>query len=155
MKLLVPRITFLFLWLPYSLICQIQLPDLFTNQMVLQRNVSIPIWGQTAPSVKITVAMELENSIDSTTLEELTGRSDAEGNWKIYLKPKPAGGPYKITIRTEKDTVVLKGILFGEVWICSGQYNMEWPLKSSRFNQEALEYANQPNIRLFHLKKIH
>lgn len=155
MKLLVPRITFLFLWLPYSLICQIQLPDLFTNQMVLQRNVSIPIWGQTGPSVKITVAMELENSIDSTTLEELSGRSDAEGNWKIYLKPKPAGGPYKITIRTEKDTVVLKDILFGEVWICSGQSNMEWPLKSSRFNQEALEYANQPNIRLFHLKKIH
>ena len=155
MKLLFPRITLLLLWLPYSSIGQIQLPDLFTNQMVLQRNVSIPIWGQTTPSVKITATIELENSTDSPSREESSGWSDAKGNWQLNWSAKPAGGPYKITLSTEMDTVIIRDILIGEVWICSGQSNMEWPLKNSKFYQEALEDADQPNIRLFHLKKIH
>lgn len=141
--------------LPNLLFSQITLPNLFTDHMILQREVPIRIWGQTAPSVKINATLALESSNEHSTVAEISGWSDAQGNWTLTFAAESAGGPYQILLWTSLDTIEIKDVLIGEVWICSGQSNMEWALKNSKFGEEALINAYRPNLRLFHLQKIH
>jgi sialate O-acetylesterase len=156
MKLFSCGLTLLFLGLTTTLSSQIELPVLFTDQMVLQREVPVPIWGQTTPSVKITAVLDLlDPSFGWVSIETVSGVSDSKGHWQLTLSPRSAGGPYRIKISTHRDTVNLEEVLFGEVWLCSGQSNMEWLLKNSKYGQEVLDNIKSSNLRLFHLKKIH
>lgn len=156
MKLLPCGLTLLLLGLTATLSSQIQLPVLFTDQMVLQRDVYIPIWGKTSPSVKIKAVLDLPDpSSGWVSVETVSGTADSQGHWQLTISPRPAGGPYRIKISTQQDTVTLEEVLFGEVWLCSGQSNMEWSLKNSKYGKEALANFEPSNLRLFHLKKIH
>lgn len=155
MKKSILRFILLFMGFHFSLFSQIQLPLLFTDQMVLQREVPIPLWGKTAPSVKITSVLSRVDSSGWTLVEKVSGWSDAQGNWKLTLSPKAAGGPYQIKLTTANDTVTLHEVVIGEVWLCSGQSNMEWTLKNSKYGKETLANIKPSNPRLFHLKKIH
>lgn len=112
--------------------------NLFSNGAVLQQGQPVPVWGTAGGNEKVTV--EFQNQKVSTTAKD--------GQWRIQLKPLHAGGPYTMTIRGE-DTVTVENILVGEVWVCSGQSNMEWSLSASANAQEHITNAKDPQLRLF------
>jgi sialate O-acetylesterase len=116
---------------------------LFTDNAVLQRDREIPVWGAAADGEKITV--ELNGKKAATTAKD--------GRWQVKLPPMPAGGPFELTISGE-NTLVIKNVLIGEVWLCSGQSNMERQLgprggQPNLVNWEAdMAAAQFPEIRL-------
>lgn len=105
---------------------QTRLPAFFADNMVLQRQQPVSIWGTDSPQANITVQGSWGKNASTT--------SDANGHWKLKLQTPDGGGPYTVTIKGSKE-IVLKNVLIGEVWLCSGQSNMEMPVKG---------YANQP-----------
>lgn len=107
---------------------QTRLPALFADNMVLQQQQLVAVWGNDVPNKKILVK--------GSWGKESTATADGKGCWKLKLQTPAAGGPYTVTITGSK-IVVLKNVLIGEVWLCSGQSNMEMPVKG---------YANQPVI---------
>ncbi|MDR3708110.1 MAG: sialate O-acetylesterase [Capsulimonadaceae bacterium] len=106
---------------------------LFTDNAVLQQELPIPVWGTADANEPITVSMNGQT---------VTTTADAAGAWSVNLTPMPAGGPYTLTITgTPADTITLKNILVGEVWICSGQSNMQYPLSGFKVAPELTIYA--------------
>lgn len=126
----------------------IEVNPLFTDNMVLQQKQKIPIWGKAESGGKVTVIFQNE---------EKSAIVDKDGKWRIDLSPVPAGGPYELLIKGEK-THKINNVLVGEVWICSGQSNMEMPVSGNWakvFNdKEEVANANHPNIRLFQVEKV-
>lgn len=122
----------------------IQIDEIFTDHAVLQRDAEVPVWGTAGPggTVKVEVG-------DAVALAEV----DQNGNWMVELPALKAGGPYPMHI-IGKDTTTLKNILVGDVWLASGQSNMEWPLNAQVDNyEEEIANANYPKIRLFTVEK--
>lgn len=119
---------------------QVKLPRIFGDNMVLQREKPIAIWGWADAKAKIKV--QFNN-------QQKTAVADKSGKWSVSLDPEKAGGPYALTV-TGKNTVTINNILVGEVWICSGQSNMEWPLRATDHAEAEIAQANYPNIR--HIK---
>lgn len=115
---------------------------LFSAGAVLQRDQAIPIWGTARDGEQVTV--ELAGQKLSTTAEQ--------GVWRVELKPISAGGPFTLTL-TGDNTVTLDNILVGEVWICSGQSNMEWPLHKTANAEAERSKANFPQLRMFTVAK--
>jgi sialate O-acetylesterase len=124
---------------------QVSLPAIFGDHMVMQRDQPDPVWGWASPGASITV--QIGEQSHATT-------ADGAGAWRILLDPIHATGPLEMTIRSDKDGgVAYHDILIGEVWICSGQSNMEFPVDRV-FNAEVeLLSANYPRIRLMTIKK--
>lgn len=118
---------------------QVSVPAIFNNHMVLQRNHQNPIWGKASVGEKITV------SIDKQKQHTI---ADSKGNWRVQLDSLKVGGPYKLTIKG-KNKIVFDDVLVGEVWVCSGQSNMQWSVINSNHSDLELASANYPNIRLF------
>ena len=100
---------------------KIKLPNIFSNDMVLQQNTTVKIWGWGNPNEKVTVKAEWMKS-------PVTVTTGANGKWIAKIKTAKAGGPYTITITGENE-IALTNVLLGEVWICSGQSNMEFTIK--------------------------
>ncbi|PWU05060.1 MAG: sialate O-acetylesterase [Bacteroidetes bacterium] len=129
-----------FLHLFYCGSSQIKLPRLISNGMVLQRNALLKIWGWATPNEKIKI--EFKKEIISTI-------ADRDGNWSIQLSAQKAGGPYEIHL-TASNKIDLTDIYFGDVWLCSGQSNME--INMSRVQDKYPQFiasANNPQIRQF------
>ena len=99
---------------------QVKLQPLFTDNMVLQQQADVPIWGEDKAGKKVTVTTSWDKIKSTTT-------TAANGKWKVSVATPKAGGPYSITISDGK-TVRLNNVLIGEVWLCSGQSNMEMPI---------------------------
>ncbi|HEY9046971.1 MAG TPA: sialate O-acetylesterase [Ohtaekwangia sp.] len=126
---------------------QLRLPSLFDNHMILQQQSPIPIWGWSHPSQDITIHV----SWDTTTIKT---KSDNTTYWSATLYTPPASNkPYTITIQAGGEQRVLQDVLVGEVWLCSGQSNMEWSMENSADGKQAMAQANDPAIRLFHVSK--
>jgi sialate O-acetylesterase len=125
---------------------QLRLPKIFGDSMVLQRNAPLKIWGWASPGETIRVRFHNQQKI---------AQAAANGSWQTVLAPEPAGGPYFLQVQ-EKTTITLHGILMGDIWVCSGQSNMEMPLNGwgqvLNFEQE-IATANYPAIRLFTVEK--
>ncbi len=124
-----------------TLLADVKLPQLFSDHMVLQRNIPLPIWGTAAPGEEIRV------SIDK---QELTTKANGQGEWKVKLAPLGLGEPRTLTVRG-KNTLVLKDVLVGEVWVGSGQSNMAGTVKGYAANDPVLaEMAKKsfPQLRL-------
>ncbi len=123
----------------------IDLPILFSDNMVLQRDKNIPVWGTAVPGGEIIV--EIAGQQKSTEVTK-------DGKWRIDLQPISVGGPYDLII-IGVDTISYKNVMVGEVWICSGQSNMEMALagwgKINNYKEE-IANADYPNIRLFQVK---
>ncbi|CAG0949273.1 hypothetical protein PHYC_00097 [Phycisphaerales bacterium] len=116
----------------------------FTDNAVLQHNASVPIWGWADPGEKVLVNTPWLSAPKETS-------AGADGRWEVRLDtPAADGKPFEISI-SGSDTVVLKNLLLGEVWVCSGQSNMEWPLRASANGEEAVNGAVRPTIRLFNV----
>jgi sialate O-acetylesterase len=120
----------------------VKLPSIFANNMVLQQGKKISIWGRALPGEKI--AVKFIN-------QEITTETKADGRWSAKLKPVKAGGPFVMQI-SSSNTIVLKNILVGEVWLCSGQSNMELSVEKAANAETEIANANFPNIRLFIVK---
>ena len=136
-------VTFLLLFLAGSLAAQVKLPTYFSNHMVLQKGIAMPVWGWATPGEKVTVT--LEKSSLSTT-------ADKEGKWMVKLPSMDYGGPYKLNIQG-KTNLSFENVMIGEVWVCSGQSNMEFQLITSKNGEAEVAASNYPNIRLFTVKK--
>jgi sialate O-acetylesterase len=115
--------------------------------MVLQRHAPVHIWRWSAPGEEVSVAFHEQHA---------TTRSDEIGKWSLYLGSESAGGPYQLTVRSN-NTVTLSNILVGNVWLTSGQSNMEIPLKGFpatmvKDSAKTIASANHPEIRLLRLE---
>jgi sialate O-acetylesterase len=119
---------------------QVMLPSMFCDSMILQRDKPVSIWGTAKPNEKITIQF---------LNKKYNVRADSEGNWKASFPAQKAGGPHQMTlIATNK--IILKEILFGDVWFCSGQSNMVHQMNIHDVTYaEDIAKANYPNIRQF------
>jgi len=121
----------------------VRLPGVFGDHMVLQRGMPIRVWGWADPAEKVTVTIgRLKGSVTA----------DARGKWRAELDPLKTVGSLKMTVRG-KNTVILKDVLAGDVWFCSGQSNMYWPVKSSADARKEIGAAKWPQIRSFEVSK--
>ncbi len=118
----------------------IELPAVFGDNMILQRESQVPVWGRAKPDIKVDV---------SIAGQKASTRAGKSGFWKLSLSPLPAGGPHKMIIQAGNETLTFKNVLIGEVWLCSGQSNMKFPLSSCDGGKETAARASNPRIRLF------
>lgn len=133
-------ITALLITVHYSW-AQIRLASIFGNDMVLQQQADVPLWGWANPTQEVTV----KGSWDNIEVKTVT---DHNARWKVTLKTPAAGGPYTVSFRTNYE-VTLQNVMIGEVWLCSGQSNMEWSMSASTDGTAEAPSANYPGIRLF------
>ena len=122
----------------------IRLPPIVSSNMVLQQNSQATLWGWSDPSERFTIACSWKNTVDSITAFN-------SGKWKAKISTPVAGGPYTITIKGRANTIVLENILIGEVWICSGQSNME--MSNTQQIKDELPNSKNENIRFFTVAK--
>lgn len=136
----------LFLMISSSALANVTLPNIFGDNMVLQRNSEVKIWGWANPKEEIKLVSGWNN-------QEYKAVTNNQAKWELTIKTPQAGGPYTISIKGYNE-VLLKNILIGEVWICSGQSNMEmsasWGIDNGG---EEVKNAANPNIRFFTVLK--
>ena len=128
----------------------VELPAVIADHMVLQQELDAPIWGSAAPGEAVRVRADW-------LTEEVTTEADADGNWMVRLRTPEAGGPHSITI-TGGNTITLEDVMIGEVWVCSGQSNMEFAVESTGPGYPGVDNylldigsADFPDIRLFNV----
>lgn len=141
----------LFLFVFFLVKAELKVASVLGDNMVLQRNTEIKIWGKTDPNQKVTVKTDWNKIKVNTT-------SNEKGEWLVKVKTTEAGGPYSISISSGKDKVSLKNILLGEVWLCSGQSNMEMQVAGGTDmpiidSNDLILDADNDDIRLFALQK--
>ena len=125
----------------------IKLPAIVSSNMVLQRNTTVKLWGWADANEKITIKT-------SWTKNAINIQADAKGNWSVDAQTTNSKEPQKITLKSKTSNITLDNILFGEVWLCSGQSNMEMPMKGYTGqpifgSAQAVAKSNNPNLRLF------
>lgn len=135
-----------------SVHAEVRLPALVSSNMVLQRNTTVVLWGWADPKERI--------SIDASWLiSPIDLKADNEGNWRVEVKTTNSKEAQTIKIKSETSNVVLENILFGEVWLCSGQSNMELPVKGflgqpTFGSVNSIANSHNPNLRLFSVDRV-
>jgi sialate O-acetylesterase len=122
---------------------EVHLPSIISDNMVLQRGVKVRIWGTANAGEHVTV------TFDKKSVNTVAG---PQGNWEVWLGPLKPGAASELVVKGD-NVLTIKNVLVGEVWICSGQSNMEWPLSNTDNAAETLAQANYPEIRLFTVEK--
>ncbi|MDP8243115.1 MAG: sialate O-acetylesterase [Candidatus Hinthialibacter antarcticus] len=117
---------------------------LFSDHMVLQQGKTIHVWGTANPGEKVTVQLDRQKKSTKT---------GDNGEWKVALKKMTVGGPYELTISGD-NTITYNNVMLGEVWVCSGQSNMQWTVSNSNNPDYEIKMANYPNIRLFYVPRV-
>jgi len=118
---------------------EVHLPAVIGENMVLQQGVELPIWGWAAPGERVTVTIAGQSRCAVAA---------ADDKWMVRMPPMPAGGPHEMTVAAS-NTITLANVMVGEVWLCSGQSNMYWPVGKCADGAAEAAAANYPNIRLF------
>jgi sialate O-acetylesterase len=121
----------------------LSLPSIYQDGIVLQRDQTIPLRGRAGPNAEVAITLAGYTSIL---------RSDASGHWKTSLAALPAGGPHELKIESENETRRISDVLVGDVWICSGQSNMEWSLGMCADGKS--ETADLPNLRFMKIDHL-
>jgi len=138
---------FVFILISGTMMANVSLPNIFGDNMVLQRNSEVKIWGWGNPKEEIKLVSSWNN-------QEYKVTANNQAQWELKIKTPEAGGPFRISIKGYNE-VVLKNILIGEVWVCSGQSNMEmsasWGIDNG---EEEAKNATNPNIRFFTVPKL-
>ena len=122
---------------------EVALPSVWSDHVVVQRGLPVHVWGKAAAGEQVTV--RFRNATATTVANDL-------GRWELYLPPGQAGGPFPMEIQGT-NRIVLPDVLVGDVWIASGQSNMEFDTKGVLNAEQELKDAQQPAIRLFHVEK--
>ena len=117
----------------------VTLPSIFRDDMMLQRDVLVSVWGTADAGERVTVTLGKQRP---------TAVADAAGKWTVKLAPLKAGGPFEMTV-TGKNTVKIANVLVGDVWLCGGQSNMAMSVRSSMNSAQETASADLPNIRLY------
>lgn len=130
---------------PISLRAELTLPRVFSDHMVLQRGESIPVFGRASPGEQVTVEFAGVSA---------QAAADTNGTWRVELAGVQGVGPFELVVRSGETSVTYRDVLVGEVWLCSGQSNMEWAVKLANNPQEEIAGATQPRIRLLNLPRI-
>jgi len=149
---LISSIAVSFLLFAQSINAEVKLPAIVSSNMVLQRNTTVTLWGWADAKEKI--------SIDATWLNNvLNVEADKEGNWRIEVETTNSKEPQTITIKSKTSDITLENVLFGEVWLCSGQSNMQQPLKGytgqPTFGSAMMvAKSDNPDLRLFTVDRI-
>lgn len=127
---------------------QLRLPSFFSDNMVLQRETAVTIWGWSAPGQKIYVTNSWNNTTDSA-------RADGGARWALTVNTPAAGGPYTLTVKGG-NTVTFNNVMIGEVWVCSGQSNMQWSNRNGLVKADSALVAGavNPNIRFLQIPHI-
>ena len=120
----------------------VRLPAIISDNMVLQQGTKVRIWGNARPGERVIVAFQNKSS---------EAVADGQGRWAVFIGPLKSGGPADLTVKGA-NTLTIKNVLVGEVWLCSGQSNMEWPLANTIGATETLAQANYPEIRMFRVE---
>jgi sialate O-acetylesterase len=134
-----------------SLSCssKILLPAVLANHMVLERNTTVPIWGWSDPGESIAVTGSWASG------DTIKTQATRDGRWRVDLPTKDAGGPYTLSVKGAWETVTLTDVMLGEVWLCSGQSNMEFNANWGVDNKATeVAQADFPGIRFFHVPKV-
>ncbi len=132
------------LWLAVSLpvavpaMGDVRLPHVISANMVVQRDVPVHIWGWAAPGEEVSITLK-----DG----QARAKADENGRWSVKLPAMPAGGPHELVVAGQNE-IRVKNVLVGEVWVCSGQSNMAWPVSRADNAQEEIAAAKFPEIRL-------
>src|ERR1700741_1909597 len=121
---------------------EVHLPAIISDNMVLQQGTKVRIWGKARPGERVTVTFQ-NKSNDAV--------ADAQGRWQVFIGPLKSGAAAELTVKGD-NLLTIKNILVGEVWLCSGQSNMEWPLANTIGAAETLAQANYPEIRMFRVE---
>jgi sialate O-acetylesterase len=129
---------------------EIKVASILGDNMVLQRNTEVRLWGKAKPLEKLIISASWSNNKVNTVCNE-------NGEWLVKVKTTEAGGPYTITIKSDKETITLKNILLGEVWLCSGQSNMQmqmegFPDQPVNNSNDLMVDADNDNVRMFTVK---
>lgn len=133
------------LWIPVLLLTgtgaagQIRMPHIFQDNMVLQRDKPVTVWGWAAPREKVTVT--LAGNVQRS-------EADAQGKWKVSLSPLPAGGPYALHIKGSNH-LQFTNVLIGDVWVCGGQSNMQWKIRQTDHRETDTSWVKANQVRLF------
>ena len=122
----------------------VRLPHVMSDNMVLQRDIELPVWGWAAAGEAVTVTLGEHKA---------TAKAGDDGKWQVRLPAMKAGGPHEMTIEGQ-NRIALKNILVGEVWVCSGQSNMAWPVSRSDNAEKEIAAAKFPQIRLFQIPRV-
>jgi sialate O-acetylesterase len=128
----------------------VKLPALISDNMVLQEGRQVAIWGAADAGEQVTVSLGEQKQ---------TATADSNGQWKVELEPLKKGGPFEMTV-AGKNTVIIHNVLVGEVWVCSGQSNMEFAVWNhgvfggAKNAEQEVAAANYPLLRLFIVKKV-
>lgn len=133
-------ILFVLLFVLHLYASSLELPKIFSSNMVLQRDMLIPVWGKADPGVAITIDFAESSA-------SVVAKSD--GNWKILISEYPAGGPYDMKITCPDSTIIFQNVMVGDVWVASGQSNLQWTVQNSNNAEQEIAVANFSNIRLF------
>lgn len=124
----------------------VSLPAVFSDHMVLQQNSEVKIWGWGDPNEEITITTSWNN-------QSVKVNTNNQANWNAKITTPTAGGPFEITIQGY-NKVIINDVLIGEVWLCSGQSNMQWtPNAGIDHGEEEIQKANYPSIRFFSVAK--
>jgi len=129
--------------LTFTTFAEVRLPKIFTDHMVLQQDKPVILWGWADPGETVTAQI---------LQQKQATKANDKGEWKLTLPPLKAGGPIEIIV-TGSNTIKLTDVLVGEVWVCSGQSNMEMGIKAVQNGDQEIAAADHPNIRLFLIPK--
>ncbi|NDD63447.1 MAG: hypothetical protein EBZ36_05655, partial [Acidobacteria bacterium] len=127
------------LTLTFNGLADVRLSSIFADGMVLQRERPVRIWGKANVGEAVTVRFRGET---------LKTTADALGRWEVFLKPGSAGGPFELNIEGN-NAIRIADVLVGEVWVASGQSNMEWRVSASNDPERETAAANFPQIRFY------
>ncbi len=123
----------------HPLLAEVTLPSMFSDNMVLQREAKISVWGKASPGEAVSVTLGGQHK---------STKADDHGAWKVALDALEAGGPFEIKVEGG-NAITIHNVLVGEVWVCSGQSNMAWTVNQSSDAKREIAAADHPKIRLF------
>ncbi|MCA9054259.1 MAG: 9-O-acetylesterase, partial [Planctomycetaceae bacterium] len=123
---------------------EVKLPAVFGSHMVLQRDIPVPVWGWGAPGEQVTVRFRDQQQAATT---------GNDGKWSVKLDPLTVGEPGTLTVQGQ-NTLTLEDVLVGEVWVCSGQSNMQWSVAAAIDPDLEAAAADHPHLRLFQVPQI-
>ncbi len=137
-------LAFMILSATASLRAEVQLHRLFSDNGILQRDMKVPVWGITDQPEQVTVSFA----------GQTVSATPSDGKWQVELSPlKASSTGQDLVVKQGEQTITRKNVVVGDVWLCGGQSNMQWPIKSSAGKDEALATSANPNIRLFTVKR--
>ena len=122
----------------------VTVPSLFSDNMVLQRDRPVRVWGWATPGEEVRV---------DVAGQKWLALADADGTWKVMIDAMPAGGPHTLVVRGT-NTLTFENVMYGDVYVCSGQSNMQFTVREANDADEEIAEANYSNIRLFHVPQV-